>query len=88
MSGPINPIDEVGPNRQPGDRAGVAAGEVSFRKQEHGEVISVRRRSGHHEEGHVLDATVGESTHDEIVIRVTRGSVDGIAGKRVIVSIE
>jgi len=88
MGGPINPIDEVGPNRHPDDHGGRITGEASFRKQIHGEVVSVRRGNSHHEGGHVLDATVGERTHDEIIIRVTRGKVDDISGKRVVISIE
>lgn len=49
-----------------------------------GEVIAVHRRtSAHPESGHLLDATVGAVAHSEVVVRIERGDVDGLVGKRV-----
>ncbi len=54
----------------------------------HGEVVAVHQRAGHHEEGHILDTTVGAEPYDELVIRVTAGEVSELTGKHVRVIVE
>ncbi len=87
MAGPIDPIDGVQPYRVTPERRG-ATEEQTYRRTLHGEIVAVRKHSGHHSPGHILDTTVGENAYDEVVVRVRRGDVEGIQGKRVVVHIE
>lgn len=86
MGGPIDPIEGIDANRRRPE--GPGPGNPTYRRILHGEVVSVRRQTAQHSEGHLLDATVGEQNHDEVLIRVTSGDLSDLNGKHVIISLE
>lgn len=86
MDGPIEPIEGIEPHQRSEQARGPE--QPTYRRTLHGEVVSVRKRTGHRSDGHRLDATVGEQQHDEIVVRITRGDIDDVAGQRVVIQLE
>jgi hypothetical protein len=86
MDGPIDPIEGIEPYR--GSEEARGPEQPTYRRTLRGEVIAVRKRTGHRPDGHLLDATVGEQQHDEIVVRITRGDVDDVSGKHVVIQLE
>jgi len=85
----VDPIDRVPPGLRP---EGLGAGQKRKPAERRGatvegEVIAVRRKSGHHEGKHLLDATVGAREYDEVVVRVNSGEAHGLAGKRVTIRV-
>ena len=83
----VDPVDSVPPELrveglEPGGRRPSAAQRGAFVE---GEVVAVRRKSGHHEGQHVLDTSVGAKEYDEIVVRVESGDAQQLAGKRVVI---
>lgn len=49
----------------------------------YGTVTAVHKRTPRHEEGHLLDATVGAQVYDEIVVRIDSGDPGDLAGTAV-----
>lgn len=86
MDGPIDPIEGIEPH--PRSEPGRGPEQPTYRRTLHGEVIAVRKRTVHRPDGHRLDATVGEQEHDEIVVRITRGDIDDVSGKQVVIQFE
>lgn len=79
----VDPIGQVPPSPgvTPGGRRPGAEGSHQGRLR--GEVVAVHRRVGHHDRGHVLDASVGAQTHSEVVIRVDSEDLSALVGKQV-----
>lgn len=84
----VDPIEELSPAHrvEPFDRT--RASGQGRRHPVTGEVVAVHPRTVRREPGHVLDATVGGQSFDEIVVRVQEGEVGELIGKRVKLIIE
>lgn len=52
-----------------------------------GEVVAVHKKAGHHDEGHVLDTSVGAREYTEIVVRVDSGNFEHLVGKKVSIQV-
>jgi len=88
MAGPLDPIEHVTPGRGPEESPGVQGSASPHRRVLRGEIVAVHRKTGHADAGgHVLDTTVGEQAHDELVVRVDGGDVSGLVGERVVINI-
>lgn len=85
MQDPVDPVDNVPPSEPatPGGRREHTPGPPPGRII--GEVVEVRSRTAHHAEDHVFDATVGEQSHSELVIRIISGPHQDLQGRRVMI---
>ena len=78
---PVDPVKGAIPAHgvEPHHRQSPSTPEHHRRLQ--GLVLAVHRRAGHHDEGHMLDTTVGAQPYDEVVVKVDSGDVDDLVGR-------
>ena len=53
-----------------------------------GQVVSVHEKAGQHEESHILDESVGAQPHNDLIIRVPKGDLSHLVGRRVVIRVE
>jgi hypothetical protein len=84
MEEPVDPISGSPRPHRSQDRLTPISPEKPTHKQElSGTVVAVHRKSGHHEEGHILDTSVGAEEYNEVVVRVQGADLEHIIGKAV-----
>ncbi len=52
-----------------------------------GRIVAVRGEAPHQDSAHVLDVTVGASSHTEIVVQTSEQDCESLQGKTVLISI-
>lgn len=88
MDDPINPLGGLTPAEQVEPRRGEPEGRFNYQRTLRGRVIAVHRKTPRHPDGHVLDATVGEESQNEIVIAVEGSDLDNLVGQTVSIRIQ
>jgi len=91
---PIQPLNNVGASRRIDDsrhvegRSREPAQTPKHKRTITGEVVSVRRKSGHREGGHLLDTSVGAHQDTELVVKVKSGDVSDLTGKQIVIRLK
>jgi len=83
----VDPIGNIPPSPQPPGASQHDRAQPTHHGTVRGTVVAVHNRAPKHAERHLLDASVGERNHTELVVRLDGNLSSDLVGQRVVIHI-